>query len=79
MFNQQTLEYNSSEVQNISKQSNAEKKTCLLYLEDKHLSPQNGQGVETSIADVGFSVGMGRSITWGQPWWSCLPVWLAGV
>lgn len=49
------------------------------YLEDEHLSPQDGQSVKSSIADVGFGVGVGRSIPWRQPRRSRLPVWLAGV
>lgn len=49
------------------------------YLEDKHLSPKYGEGVEASVADVGFGIGVGWSVSRGQPWRSCLPVWLAGV
>lgn len=82
-----SLEYKSSGGQNnFSKQTNSKDAPGLfpyhrrfLYLEDKHLSSQYGQGVEASVADVGFRVGVGRSISWGQPRWSRLPVRLAGV
>lgn len=49
------------------------------YLEDEHLSPQYAQGVEAPIADVGFGIGVGWPVSWGQPRRSRLPVWLAGV
>lgn len=31
----------------------------LLYLEHKQLLPQDGQGVEAPVTDVGFGVGVG--------------------
>lgn len=38
----------------------------LLYLEHKKLLSEDGQGVEASIADVGFGVGVGGLGTlWG--------------
>lgn len=49
------------------------------YLEDEHLSPQDGEGVEASVTDVGLGVGVGRPVSRGQPRRSRLPVWLAWV
>lgn len=54
-------------------------KKSAAHLKDKHLSPQYGQGVEAPVADVGFSIGMGRPVPRGKPRRSCLPVWLTGV
>lgn len=55
-----------------------EKQSKKKHLEDKHLSTQNGHGIEVAIADVGLKsvrgAGLGRSVwlVWG------LLVWLPG-
>lgn len=51
----------------------------LLYLEHKKLLSEDGQGVEASIADVGFGVGVGRLGTLWRAMRSGMAVMLPGV
>lgn len=51
----------------------------LLYLEHKKLLSEDGQGVEASIADVGFGVGVGRLGTLWRAMRSSMAVMLPGV
>lgn len=54
-------------------------KPFTLYLKHKKLLSQDGQGIEASVADVGFGVGVGGL---GPLWWamrSGVAVMLPGV
>ena len=51
----------------------------LLYLEHKKLLPEDGKGVEASIADVGFGVGVGGLGPLRRAMGSGMAVMLTGV